>query len=244
MHSEDIEYAAGDLPLRGYFASPSPSEQYPCVLVVHEWWGCNDYVKTRVDMLAAEGFAAMAIDLYGSGKTAADGEEAASLMNTLLETPNGVLDRFNAALEWAKARPDVNTSNISAIGYCLGGAVVLNMARAGLDLKLVASFHGNLATQHPASEGKIKARLAVFHGNDDVMIPTEQVAAFKAEMEAANADYLFVGYDGAMHGFTNPLATERGQKNNLPLAYNEQADKDSWSQLIKQLGDSEHYRKE
>jgi dienelactone hydrolase len=235
MHSENIEYASGDLTLKGYFARPSEPGPYPCVLVVHEWWGCNDYVKTRVNMLVEEGFAAMAIDLYGNGETAADGEEAASLMNALLQTPNGVLDRFNAALEWAKARPDIDTSNISAIGYCLGGAVVLNMARAGLDLNLVASFHGNLATQHPATAGNIKAKICVFHGNDDVMIPAEQVAAFKAEMEAAKADYLFVGYDGAMHGFTNPLATERGQKNNLPLAYNEAADGDSWNQLLAQL---------
>lgn len=235
MHSENIEYTAGALALKGYFARPSEAGQYPCVLVVHEWWGCNDYVRTRVDMLVAEGFAAMAIDLYGDGKTAADSNEAASFMNTLLQTPNGVFDRFNAALNWVKARADVDTSNISAIGYCLGGAVVLNMARAGLDLNLVASFHGNLATQNPASEGQIKARVAVFHGNDDVMIPAEQVSAFKAEMEAAKADYLFVGYDGAMHGFTNPLATERGQKNNLPLAYNDHADQDSWDQLLVQL---------
>ena len=232
MHSENIEYSAGELTLKGYFARPSQPGPHPCVLVVHEWWGCNDYVKTRVEMLVAEGFAAMAIDLYGNGKTAADGEEAASLMNGLLETPDGVLDRFDAALEWVKARSDVNTSKISAIGYCLGGAVVLNMARAGLHLNLVASFHGNLATQNPAPEGQIQAKVCVFHGNDDVMIPAEQVSAFKAEMEAAKADYLFVGYDGAMHGFTNPLATERGLKNNLPLAYNEQADNDSWNQLL------------
>jgi dienelactone hydrolase len=232
MHSENIEYASGDLTLKGYFARPSEPGPYPCVLVVHEWWGCNEYVRTRVDMLVSEGFAAMAIDLYGNGKTAANGDEAAALMNGLLETPNGVLNRFQAALDWVKARADVNTSRISAIGYCLGGAVVLNMARAGLDLNVVASFHGNLGTQNPASEGQIKARVAVFHGNDDVMIPAEQVTAFKAEMEAAKADHLFVGYDGAMHGFTNPLATERGQKNNLPLAYNEQADNDSWSQLL------------
>ena len=232
MHSEPIDYVAGDLTLKGYFAKPSNEGQYPCVLVVHEWWGCNDYVHTRADMLAAEGFAALAIDLYGDGKTATDGDEAAKLMNTLLGTPNAVLNRFIAALNLVKSRSDVDTSKISAIGYCLGGAVVLNMARASLDLNLVASFHGNLATDHPASEGQIKARVAVFHGNDDVMIPSEQVSAFKAEMDAAKADYLFVGYDGAMHGFTNPLATERGQKNNLPLAYNEVADGDSWVRTL------------
>ncbi len=235
MHSENIEYAANELTLKGYFARPSAPGPYPCVLVAHEWWGCNDYVRSRVDMLVAEGFAAMAIDLYGNGKTAADGGEAAALMNALLETPDGVLDRFNAALNLVKSRSDVDTSSISAIGYCLGGAVVLNMARAGLDLNFVASFHGNLSTQHAASEGQIKAKVAVFHGNDDVMIPFEQVSAFKAEMDAAKADYLFVGYDGAMHGFTNPLATERGQKNNLPLAYNKAADTDSWSQLLEHL---------
>ncbi len=231
----EIQYHSGNTPLHGYFAAPESEGPAPCVLVVHEWWGCNDYVKHRADMLAEEGYAAMAIDLYGEGKTAGDASEAGELMNALLCQENAVRERFEAALDVVKSRPDVASSQIAAIGYCLGGAVVLNMARAGIDLHLVASFHGNLSTPTPAQSGSVRAQVAVFHGNDDVMIPEEQVTAFKKEMDDAGVDYHFVGYEGAMHGFTNPLATERGQKNGMPLAYNEEADIDSWNQLLKLL---------
>ena len=231
----EVKYQSGETPLYGYLSAPQSDEPAPCVLVVHEWWGCNDYVKRRADMLAEEGYAAMAIDLYGEGKTATDASEAGTLMNALLSQESAVLDRFQAALDFLKGRTEVDQSKIAGIGYCLGGAVVLNMARAGLNLALVASFHGNLSTSNPAQSGTVKAQVAVFHGNDDAMIPEEQVNAFKREMNDAGVDYHFVGYDGAMHGFTNPLATERGQKNGLPLAYNEEADTDSWNQLLKLL---------
>ena len=231
----EIQYHSGETPLHGYFAAPESDGAAPCVLVVHEWWGCNDYVKHRADMLAEEGYAAMAIDLYGEGKTAGDASEAGELMNALLSQENAVRERFEAALDVVKSRADVESSKIAAIGYCLGGAVVLNMARAGIDLHLVASFHGSLSTPAPAKPGTVRAQVAVFHGNDDVMIPEEQVTAFKKEMDDAGVDCHFVGYEGAMHGFTNPLATERGQKNGMPLAYNEEADIDSWNQLLKLL---------
>ena len=231
----EIKYHSGDSTLHGYYVAPQSHGPAPCVLVVHEWWGCNDYVKRRADMLAEEGYAAMAIDLYGDGKTASNASEAGELMGTLLSQENAVLERFKAALDVVKSQVEVDPNKIAGIGYCLGGAVVLNMARAGLDLNLVASFHGNLSTPSPAQPGTVRAQVAVFHGNDDVMIPEEQVTAFKKEMDDAGVDYHFVGYEGAMHGFTNPLATERGQKSGLPLAYNEEADIDSWNQLLKLL---------
>lgn len=117
------------------------------------------------------------------------------------------------------------------MGYCFGGAVVLEMARRGMDLKGVASFHGALATQTQVAPGSIKAKILVMHGNDDVLIPQEQVDAFHKEMADAKADVKFIGYPGALHGFTNPAATGNGEKYGLPLAYNESVDKKSWAEL-------------
>jgi dienelactone hydrolase len=141
-------------------------------------------------------------------------------------------ERFNAALAFLKKQPTVEPAKIAAIGYCFGGAVVLNMARQGADLKGVASFHGSLATATPAQPGKVKAKVAVFTGDADVMIPPEQVAAFKKEMADAGVDLEFVGYPGVQHSFTNPDADALGKKFNLPLVYDAAADKDSWAKAV------------
>jgi dienelactone hydrolase len=130
-----------------------------------------------------------------------------------------------------KQQPSVNPDQLAAIGYCFGGAVVLEMARAGLDLDGVASFHGSLTTDNPAQPGRVKARIIVFNGADDPMIPAEQVAAFRQEMTAAGVDFQLINYPGAKHSFTNPRADEYGKKFEIPLAYNAQADQQSWQTL-------------
>ena len=139
--------------------------------------------------------------------------------------------RFTAAKKALEAQPGTDPSRIAAIGYCFGGAVVLEMARRGMDLKGVASFHGNLSTPSPAKPDAVKARILVLHGDDDVLIPQEQVDAFKSEMMNARANMKFLGYPGALHGFTNPEATANGKKYGLPLAYNKSVDEQSWAEL-------------
>ncbi len=235
--TETIHYSAGDTQLKGYVARPDDGARYPGVLVIHEWWGLNDYPRRRAEMLAAEGYTAMAIDMYGEGKTADAPDEAAGLMQAVLSEPEAGPARFNAALQTLLNHAHCDERPISAIGYCFGGAVVLAMARAGLDLACVASFHGSLQTESPAEANAVKARVLVCHGNDDAMIPNDHVEAFKAEMDAANAGYEFVGYDGAGHGFSNTGADEKNAKFGLPVAYNETADSDSWARLLAMLGD-------
>lgn len=238
IHGEEVSYRAGDTPLRGYIAwdasQPGPR---PGVLVVHEWWGHNEYVRRRARMLAAEGYAALALDMYGDGKQADNPEDAGKLMTEAISNPDAAGARFLAAYELLKNHETTDPSRIAAIGYCFGGAVVLQMARSGTDLAGVASFHGNLSTEAPAEPGAVQAKILVMHGADDVLVPQEQVTAFKKEMDAAGADYTFIAYPGAMHGFTNPAATENGKKFSLPLAYNEEVDGKSWAELQKFLKD-------
>ena len=139
--------------------------------------------------------------------------------------------RFVAAEDALKKHPSVDAQKIAAIGYCFGGAVALHMARVGVDLKGVASFHGSLGTATPAVKGAVKTKIFVANGADDPFVKPEEVAAFKQEMDAAGVDYKFVNYPGAKHSFTNPDADELGKKFNKPFAYNADADKQSWSEM-------------
>jgi dienelactone hydrolase len=143
--------------------------------------------------------------------------------------------RFNAAEEFLKSQDSVEPSEISAIGYCFGGGIVLEMARRGLDLDLVASFHGSLGTDSPAQPGAVKGEVLVFNGADDPFVKPEQIEAFKTEMQQAGVDYRFVSYPGAKHSFTNPDADKFGKEFELPLAYNKVADEKSWASLLKAL---------
>lgn len=206
----------------------------PGVLVVHEWWGLNDYTRERARMLAGQGYAALAVDMYGEGKSTTHPEEATAYMQQALADADAFRARFVAAKGVLEQQPMVDSDKIAAIGYCFGGATVLNMARQGVDLDLVASFHGLLATETPAAKGEVKPRVLVFHGEADPMVPASDVAAFKQEMEAADVDYAFYGYPGAKHAFTNPAADAKSKE--MPaVGYDPQADRDSWQKLLKAL---------
>lgn len=232
IQEEEVSYQAGDTTLKGYIAwDASKKGPRPGVIVVHEWWGHNDYVRSRARMLAEEGYTALALDMYGDGKQAAHPDDAQKFMMETISNADVARARFSAAHELLKKHQATDPSSIAAIGYCFGGAVVLQMARFGADLDGVASFHGNLATETPAKPGAVKAKVLVLHGADDPFVPKEQVEAFKKEMDGAGVDYTFIEYPGAVHAFTNPAATENGKKFDLPLAYNEEADKQSWAEL-------------
>lgn len=234
IQSEEFSYSAGGVEMSGYIAWDSEVEgERPGVLVVHEWWGNNPYSQSRANMLAELGYVGMALDMYGNGRNAANPDEAGELMNGLLSDLATVRSRFNAALDAMKAHRMVDAENCAAIGYCMGGGIVLHMARYGADLKAVGSFHGALPLG-VAAEGEgseVTARIGVYHGEDDVLIPEEAVAGFKAEMEKTGADCLFVTLPTALHGFSNTLATTNGEKYGLPLRYDARADAASWNHL-------------
>jgi len=205
----------------------------PIVLVVHEWWGCDEYARRRATMLAELGYVGIAVDLYGNGQTAANPDEAGELMNALLADTEVLRGRFGAALEKARSLEVADAKKAAAIGYCMGGGVVLHMARYGMDLAAVASFHGALPLAlAPEGEGAaVTARMAVYHGEADEFITAEDVSAFLAEVEKTRADCLFVLMPGSTHGFTNPEASIRGEKYGLPLRYDERADRSSWDHM-------------
>ncbi|MCA9519219.1 MAG: dienelactone hydrolase family protein, partial [Myxococcales bacterium] len=230
--AKDIEYKAGDTTLKGYIVWDGAStDKRPGILVVHEWWGLNDYAKMRARMLARLGYTAMALDMYGDGKSTEDPKVAGEWAGGVYADPAAMKARFDAALDMLKAEDTVDPERIGAMGYCFGGGIVLGMARAGEDLDGVVSFHGVLETKEPVGKDVVKPELLVLTGGADPMVPQEQVDAFKKEMTDAGAKFDVVVYDGAKHAFTNPAATEAGKKYDLPVAYDEAADKDSWEKM-------------
>lgn len=232
LHEESVTYTVDQTTLKGFLVwDDAKGHHQPGVLVVHEWWGLNDYARKRARMLAELGYTAMAVDMYGDGKNSEHAQDAKSFMNAVVEQQDLAQQRFLAAKAYLQSHPHVDKDSIAAIGYCFGGSTVLNMARQGIDLRAVVSFHGNLATQTPAEPGKVKAKVLVLNGEADGFITAESITTFQQEMQRAGVDYRFINYPGARHGFTNPDADRLGKLNELPIAYDMQADQQSWAEM-------------
>ena len=231
---QEVIYTSDSTNLKGFMVYDNNIKgRRPGVLIVHEWWGLNDYARSRARMLAELGYTAFALDMYGDGKTATHPEDAQKFASAIFSNVKVGEDRFLAAYSFLKGQETVEPNNIAAVGYCFGGAVVLYMARIGTDLKAVASFHGGIQAITPAQEGVVKAFILVCNGADDPFTTPEQIEAFKKEMDSAKVNYEFINYEGAVHSFTNPDADSVGKKFNMPLAYNEKADKESWQEMQK-----------
>jgi dienelactone hydrolase len=229
---QEIIYSEGETSMKGYLIYDGDIEdERPGVLVVHEWWGHNDYARERARMLAELGYTALAVDMYGDGIQADHPDDAGKFAMEMYKNIETAQARFMAAYDLLKKHETTDQNKIAAIGYCFGGGVVLHMARIGTDLKAVASFHGSLQPVEPAEEDKVDAFVLVCNGADDPMVTEEEITTFKKEMDDANVQYEFINYEGAMHSFTNPAADSLGQKFELPVKYNEKADKDSWEKM-------------
>jgi dienelactone hydrolase len=228
---KEVTYQAGETTMKGYLAWDDAIEgRRPGVLVVHEWWGQNAYARRRAEMLAALGYTALAVDMYGEGRTADHPEDAGKFAGAVRKNLPLMKARFEAAREFLNRQATVDPEKNAAIGYCFGGSVVLEMARMGEDLDGVASFHGSLGGLGPVSD-TVTAKILVANGADDPFVTAEQIDMFQQDMEAADADYNFINYPGAKHSFTNPEADTFGKKFGLPLAYNADADSASWQAL-------------
>lgn len=238
VEGKEVTYNAGETTLKGYLAWDSAQKgKAPGVLVVHEWWGHNDYARKRARMLAELGYVALAVDMYGDGKQASHPKEA-GMFAAMVTKNKGVSEaRFNAAADFLKKQPQTDGTRLAAIGYCFGGGIVLHMARSGADLKGVASFHGSLGTDTPAAPGAIKGRIFVANGAADSFTPPEVVAAFTSEMAKAEVDFRFFNYAGALHSFTNPEADDYAKRFDLPIGYNADADRRSWDELKRFLSE-------
>ncbi len=230
--TNQIEYAVGDASHQGYLAYDDEiTEAQPGILIVHEWWGLNEYIVRRAHMLAELGYVALAVDMYGGGQIAADPGQAGELMNGVLndmETGTAVL---RAGYDLLLDQPGLDRTRSAAIGYCFGGAMVLHMARIGLPLSAVASFHGALGSFHKADPGSIQASILACHGAADSMVSMDDLEAFRQEMDAAQADYEVLLLDGAKHGFSNPQADVNAEKYGIDLGYQQQADEQSWAAM-------------
>ena len=204
-------------------------EKRPGILVVHEWWGLTDYTRTRAKQLAELGYIAMAVDMYGDGKTGDDPKTAQALATPFYKDPTLAKTRLDAAMKELKTYSQTDTTKMAAIGYCYGGFIVLNAAKLGANLNGVVSFHGDLSGVS-INKDLLKAKILVCHGEADQFVNPE-VAAFKKSMDSAGVDYTFKSYPNATHAFTNPAATEKGKKFNMPIEYNAAADSASWNDM-------------
>jgi len=228
---DKVEYSLDTVKMIGYVAYDANKQgRRPVVLVVHEWWGLTDYPRMRAKKLAELGYLALAVDLYGNGRTADNPTDAQNLAMPFYQNPQIAFQRLMAAEQKVKTLPQADTSQVAAIGYCFGGGMVLNAARLGADTKGVVSFHGSLSGA-PAKKELLKSKILVCHGAADPFVPQKDVDAFKKSMDSIQADYTFKAYPGALHAFTNPAATEMGKKFNMPIAYDAAADSASWNDM-------------
>jgi dienelactone hydrolase len=228
-----VEYEANGVRMKGWLAHDDAIKgKRPGVLVVHEWWGLNDYARKRASMLAEAGYVALAVDMYGDGKTADNPKDAGMLAGSVNKNPTVARARFAAAEKFLNRQPLVRKNELAALGYCFGGGVVLNMARNGEPLRGVVSYHGVLATDIPVKPGDIKGKVRVFTGEADPIVPPEQVEAFRTEMTNARADWQLVSYPGVKHTFTNPEADTYAANFGLPLKYDAHADHSSWAHTL------------
>jgi dienelactone hydrolase len=226
---KDIEYAADGLTMVGRLALPDVQGLRPGVLIAHEGLGLDDYQKSRAERFAELGYVAFALDYQGGGRPLDDRDEMMTRVGALWEDPERIRTLAGAGLAVLLAEPRTDASKIAAVGYCFGGALVLELARGGADLKAVVGFHPRLATMRPQDARNITAKVLVCVGTEDQLIPIDERLAFADEMRTAGVDWRMNLYGGAQHSFTHPWVDTV----NLPgLKYDRLSDERSWRAMV------------
>jgi dienelactone hydrolase len=235
IKEEPVTYKDGDTTLKGFLVyDDDKKDKRPGIVMVHEWWGITKHIQNEARAFAREGYTTFIADMYGDAKTADNPKDAGALSSSVMKNPPVMESRFKAARAQLAKHPTVDPTRIGAVGYCFGGAVVLNMARAGADLAGVAGFHASLGLNTPApAPGAVKAKILILNGADDPFVKKEQYATLKHDLDAAKADYKIIEYPGAVHAFTNPEATELGKKFNLPLRYDAKVNQEAQAEAAK-----------
>lgn len=221
--------------LISYIALPESAtneNSVPGILVAPEWWGVVEHPREVTERLAKAGFAAVAMDVYGEGKLTTDAAQANEWMTQMLNDQDKLMSRCRAILDDFADQLPVDGNRLGVVGYCFGGKIALDMAREGMPVKAVATFHGNFSPKQPAEKDTFNAKVLVAHGRDDSMVSMDDVESFKAEMDNAGVSYTVDVYDNAKHGFTNPNADKRAEENGVDLGYNEKAATESWDKMI------------
>jgi dienelactone hydrolase len=229
-----VAYEQGGVKLEGYLAyddsKVAVDKKAPGVLVVPEWWGLNDYARSRAEQLAQLGYVAFATDMYGAGVTTTDPKKAGELSAQFYGKPL-MAERAQAGLDQLLATGLVEAGHVAAIGYCFGGSTVQALAYSGAPLAGIVSFHGGLIPVPADAAVKNKAKILVCHGAVDPFVSKESIEAFMKAMNEGKFDYQFVSYAGAVHAFTNPGADQLAKATGLPIAYNAAADHRSWAHM-------------
>lgn len=225
----EVIYKEGKTELAGYLVYDESNRAIkPAVIVLHDWMGNGDYSKSRAEQLAEMGYVAFAADIYGKGVRAKDQKKASELATKYKSDRKLFRARAKAAYDFLLKKSFVHPDKIAAIGYCFGGTGVLEMARDGLPLAGVISFHGGLDNPTPEDAKKIKTKVLVAHGANDPYVSAAEVAQFQKEMNEAKVNYEFNSYSGAVHSFTQKHS---GTDISKGAAYDEQADKRSFARM-------------
>ena len=223
--SNTVAYLDNGVVLEAFFAFDDAfSDRRPAVLINHAWGGRDAFVTGKAEQLAELGYVGFALDMYGKGILGSTPDENAALMQPFMDDRALLQQRITAALAAVKLLPWVDETRIAAIGFCFGGLCVLDLARTGVAVKGVVSFHGLLGAPDNLKGQPIKAKVLAMHGHDDPMVPVEQVVAFEQEMTEAGADWQFLTFGHTMHAFTNPVANNPG----FGTVYQADADRRSW----------------
>lgn len=226
--SNTVDYLDEGEILEGFFAyDDNLSGVRPVVVIQHAWAGRDEFVAEKAKALAALGYLAFAADMYGKGIRGKSPEENGKLMQPFMLDRAKLQKRMHTALATVKLMPWADNARVAAMGFCFGGLCVLDLARTGVDIRGVVSFHGLLMPADNIPQPEIKAKVLALHGHDDSMVPSEQVLAFQAEMTRAGADWQMHVYGGTMHAFTNPVANDPA----FGTVFQPIADKRSWQAM-------------
>lgn len=227
--TEAVTYTEAGEEYTGYVSYDNAIKgKRPGVMVVHEWWGLDDYAKRRTEMLAGLGYVAFAVDMYGTGKVTDSADQAKEWMTEVTTDVEWWRERAMAGIRYLKNHKLVDANKIAAIGYCFGGGTVIQLAYSGLDINGIVSFHGSLPIADESAFGKIKTRMLIAHGNADPFIPREIVTKFQDTLDKAGANWNMITYGNVLHSFTNPKSDTRGM---AALKYDKQADEHSWQAM-------------
>ena len=219
MNSEKIVYGAS---YHGTLFGAEAGTRKPAVLILPDAWGCTQFTLAKAQQTAELGYVALAGDPYGEGYVCTDLDEAGGRATALSTDPERMLAIIGAGFAALRARPEVDGERLAVMGFCMGGMMAINTARAGIDCRAIVSYHGLLNPVVPLAP--ITARMLVCNGADDPLVTMEDIARFQAEMTAAKADCQFVNYTGAGHSFTRPDASVRPG-----FGYHAQTDARSWA---------------
>lgn len=234
VKTKPVDYTYDGTTFKGFVVyDDAAKEKRPGVVVVHEWWGLNDYAKKRAEMLAKLGYVAFCADMYGDGAVTEHPTKAREMATAARKNKDAWLGRAKAAIETFQKQEQVDPKQIAIMGYCFGGSTALLVALGGHeDVKAAISFHGALPTPTAEEVKKVKAKILVCHGADDPFIAEEIVTKFKAAFDDAKVPYTFESYPDTVHSFT---VKEADAKEIKGMAYNEAADKKSWASMQKVL---------